>query len=607
MAFAANPGGYGETFAEGEALGPPLQDVEDFFQRYPCDIRAQDYLRSSPGSVVARALQEFRPPREGEPDYSALVVTFVRTLRTELLTGPVAAVQQDAATTLEADIQAFMLQFPVDEAAYNYLMNSTPEVQRTVLRDFRPKIEGESDYSALVITFTKKCRQTVPQQQAFVQPYMQQYVPHEQGLMRPARPQHYVPPARPGLPAGHPAGPRSAHEMAALQAEVQVFRERYPFDEEAYNYLVNSPPEVQRQVMREFKPKQEGEADYSALVITFSKRCRGNAAGMVAQQAYAVVQTPGPGLRGQQLALAPVAHSGGPSAVEYEAFRRRYPFDEAAHNYLMNSAPEVQLQALRSFRPPREGESDYSALFITYTKRCRQNVQQHHVAQQAGRAGCGNGAVRYAGPPPQQHYQPPVAPWEPGAPAPPWRQQPPGRQVDLESFRIRYPMDDRAYVYLQESPPEVARQVVETFVPKRLDDTDFSAPIVAYAKLCRARFAEAASFGMSAVAGGTHPAGGGVHFNAASYTGPEGGDYAMASEISAFCQRFPMDRRARDFLYESPPGVIARVLREFRPKREGDADYSAAVVYFVGICRKEAGVDPNTGGMLPVKRPRVAY
>jgi len=151
-------------------------------------------------------------------------------------------------------------------------------------------------------------------------------------------------------------------------------------------------------------------------------------------------------------------------------------------------------------------------------------------------------------------------------------------------------MDDRAFVYLQESLPEVQMQVVETFVPKRVDDTDFSAPVVAYAKLCRARFTEAASFGLNPIAAGP------------------GNDYALASEMSAFCQRFPMDQRARDYLYESPPGVVARVLREFRPKREGDSDYSAAVVYFVGVCRKEAGVEVNSGGAgLPqVKRTRLA-
>lgn len=72
------------------------------------------------------------------------------------------------------------------------------------------------------------------------------------------------------------------------------FRHRYPVDEAAWSYLLKSPPEVQREapvevvcvsggtrlavpcreVLRDFKPKEEGQADYSALVISFCKRCK---------------------------------------------------------------------------------------------------------------------------------------------------------------------------------------------------------------------------------------------------------------------------------------------------------------------------------------------
>lgn len=288
---------------------------------------------------------------------------------------------------------------------------------------------------------------------------------------------------------------------------------------------------------------------------------------------------------------APPDYSAGPSLAEYEAFRKRYPHDEAAHKYLMNSAPDAQIQAIRTFRPPREGEADYSALFITYTKRCRQTAPAQFAPPppQAVRGGYGHGMVRHGA---QGGYAPPP-------------RRPP--QVDLEGFRQRYPMDDRAFVYLQESLPEVQRQIVETFVPKRAVDVDFSAPIVAYAKLCRARCTEAASFGMNAIAAGPGYGCGshqGAHF---SQPPPAANDHALAADMGAFCQRFPMDQRARDFLYESPPGVVSRVLREFRPKREGDSDYSAAVVYFVGICRKEAGFDANSGGAMPPKRTRLAY
>mmetsp|Transcript_75906 Transcript_75906/g.235011 ORF Transcript_75906/g.235011 Transcript_75906/m.235011 type:complete len:526 (-) Transcript_75906:53-1630(-) len=525
-------------------------------------------------------------------------MTFVRTLRTELLNGQGGAVPQmhggyggmpvysQEAAGIAEEIMLFRQMFPFDEDAYNYLMNSQPAVQQAVLQNFKPKSEGEGDYSALVITFTKKCRQAMQQQNM---PKPQMYQPPV--LERPPQLYQQQPPPQQVYQPPHqrnaqPMAGMGADDPLQMQAGLMAFRERYPFDEDAWNYLMNSPPEVQRQVMQDFKPKQEGEADYSALVITFAKRCRG---AMAAAQASVA---PFRGATGPVLAsrAAPGAPPGsGPTLAEYDAFRARYPHDEAAHNYLMNSSPDVQVQALRTFRPPREGEADYSALFITYTKRCRLSAQSAAPRPPIFRGGCGgNGAVRYAppggyAPPQQQQYAQP--------------QQYAGAAADLDGFRLRYPMDDRAFGYVLESSPEVQRQVVETFVPKRADDTDFSAPIVAYAKLCRARCTEAASFGVNPIAAA--PAA------AASYPLAATNDPTLAPELSFFCQRYPMDERAQTFLYESPLEVIDRVLREFRPQREGDSDYSAAIVYFVGQCRREAGVDGSAGAAM--KRARFAY
>merc|ERR1712039_899511 len=60
---------------------------------------------------------------------------------------------------------------------------------------------------------------------------------------------------------------------------VQMFADRYPIDEDARNYLLNSSPNVVDRVVREFKPKIEGEADYSSLVMGFAKSIRNSAAG----------------------------------------------------------------------------------------------------------------------------------------------------------------------------------------------------------------------------------------------------------------------------------------------------------------------------------------
>mmetsp|Transcript_63302 Transcript_63302/g.125175 ORF Transcript_63302/g.125175 Transcript_63302/m.125175 type:complete len:562 (-) Transcript_63302:91-1776(-) len=554
---------------------------EEFFVQYPCDARAQDYLKASPARVVARVLQEFKPPREGEADYSALLVTFVRGLRTELQSGgsfpgseqmSFEQAEEQQRACLEADIEAFQKHYPMDEAAYNYIINSTREVQQMVLRDFKPKNIGEDDYSALLITFTKKCRQTMAAQaaSAVIRP---QY-PVAQSMPRYAQPPAAAPPLRQAFTAHSQV--RTTVNAAGLASEIQYFRDRYPFDDEAYNYLVHSTIEVQRQVLREFKPKVEGEADYSALVISFSKRCRSALHSIAPPLAFPLAPP--------VVVHTPVVHSG-PSAAEYDTFRRRYPFDEAAHKYLLNSTPDVQVQAIRTFKPPREGEADYSALFITYTKRCRLHPQPSHTmpTYSISSAPYSSGVVRHTVPPPAA---PPLMTARMSQPP---RAVPSMPQVDLEGFRRRYPMDDRAFNYLLESPPEVCRQVVETFVPKRANDTDSSAPVIAYAKLCRSRFAEATGMGANSTINGNLQG------------GMSKGDSQLLAQQSMFCQRFPMDQAAYAFLYDSPVNVISRVHREFKPKREGDTDYSAAVVHFTRSCRRDAGLE-----MGPAKRPRLA-
>jgi len=226
---------------------------------------------------------------------------------------------------------------------------------------------------------------------------------------------------------------------------------------------------------------------------------------------------------------------------------------------------------VRDFKPPRgEGEADYSALVISFSKRCRQ------LAAQNGQLGYGMA---------------PGAAAQVGAPIDAFG------LAELENFRIQYPMDDRAFTALQELTPEVRRQVIETFVPKRADDTDFSAPVMAYARVCRARAAEAAQMGM--LAGATH-----------QVPGAPLGQGMMVSEaaVGEFCRRYPVDARCLEAILAAPPMVQTRVIREFKPKQEGEADYSAAVMAFLGACRRAAlgtfGGGAGYFGPGPPKRPR---
>lgn len=161
----------------------------------------------------------------------------------------------------------------------------------------------------------------------------------------------------------------------------------------------------------------------------------------------------------------------------------------------------------------------------------------------------------------------------------------------LDAFRQRYPMDDRAFSYLMESPREAQQAVLDSFQPRNPSDVDYSAPVVAYAKRCRARAEE------------NHVGGGGYGGCPAAPMPPP------ADPVHDFCRQYPVDARAQEYLRASGPEVVNRVLQEFRPKREGESDYSGAVVAFVGRCRK--GAPPyqpafvsNDYGEPPGKRPR---
>lgn len=128
--------------------GPTQRELDDFRDRYPIDSRAYGVLTSVPGPVQKSVLNQFRPKREGESDYSALVASFVRAV---MHRHSQAQLQPRAANSL-AD---FRERYPMDDRAFAVLERTSSGVQNTVLADFRPRREGESDYSALVMAFIR--------------------------------------------------------------------------------------------------------------------------------------------------------------------------------------------------------------------------------------------------------------------------------------------------------------------------------------------------------------------------------------------------------------------------------------------------------------------
>lgn len=558
---------------------------------------------------------------------------------------PVAEVNPPAEITQLAE--DFCRRYPVDANAMDYLLTSTPEVQARVVQEFRPPREGEGDYSALLTAFVKRCRGDARSQGGPLPPPQQAHPAAAAGS--PLLPGGTIVGAGGQLLTLSPAGvyvevqPEAMGQMAGgwgaqqdasfagngmpmppdqpLPGTLDSFLLRYPVDERAIDYFTCQRQEVQEKVLRDFRPPREGDNDYSSLFMSFVKRCRadsrysgagpppstGPAPGPPAQRTL-VYATPAPLLAAgggaaayvgggfapdQGLAQAQAGAGGG-----LDALAARYPIDDRAYDYFSTCSPEVQDRIVREFRPPREGEADYSSLFMSFVKRCRQGAPrqdayltpfaqapQMQPMQQGtapGGGGCGGiGAMLSSGP------------------------------EGLEAFRLRFPVDERALAYLAESSEEVRERVLNTFVPPRPDDMDFSAPVTAYVRECR-RLLDPGSLGLPAAA----PQQQQQHMPqmqmqpqpAADAAGAFAGADGVGDELNSFLQRYPVDARALDYLSTSSPGVLSRVIREFAPKQEGDSDYSPLVMAFTKRLRGEerTGVMSMPGGFLepPWKRPR---
>eukprot|EP00443_Scrippsiella_acuminata_P048496 CAMPEP_0115233242 /NCGR_PEP_ID=MMETSP0270-20121206/34176_1 /TAXON_ID=71861 /ORGANISM="Scrippsiella trochoidea, Strain CCMP3099" /LENGTH=705 /DNA_ID=CAMNT_0002647951 /DNA_START=40 /DNA_END=2155 /DNA_ORIENTATION=+ len=487
------------------------------------------------------------------------------------------------ADTLAEGIKAFVNRYPIDTRAYEYLVTSPPAVVAHVLRDFRPPREGEADYSGLITTYVKRTRGAYSGTPGGDAP--------RGGSMSGPR-GGAADPSIIGTLRRQNAGADAMGEE--LTQALQEFIRRYPVDEKAASLLALADPAVQLKVLQEFRPQREGDADYSALLTTYTKKS--------AEQMGIALQLPLPPLGGVTLAdsfssnadqarsaiVASLPPGGAPRDLQsaqstpgLDTFFLKYPVDERAYDFFACSSPEVQAQVLQNFRPMREGEASYSGLFTSFVKKCRTEMG----GDDATSFGYGGSVAAIANTPAaggSGHIQPHggQAHWQAarseqqshqnelhmllddsGEKAPP----------DLDGFRARFPMDERAFDFLSTAPREVQERVMETFVPQRLDDIDFSAPITAYVKALRNQLVTEGSTMGPATAND---------------------DEALA----AFLTKYPCDARAQDFLQSSSPDIRSRVMREFRPRAEGDSDYSAAVTSFVKRLRNFALEDQNKGG-----------
>eukprot|EP00434_Breviolum_minutum_P034448 symbB.v1.2.030491.t2/scaffold3435.1/size56750/1 len=218
------------------------EQLRRFWDRYPMDDRATQLLLGCPAHLQKHVIDTFDPKNKQEVDYSRQVTGYIRSLQTEDMVGHKRGHEEhhreakrsrvEVPPPSEDEIMNFCQRYPVDDRALDYLQASDP----AVLSEFRPKVENEPDYSSLVTSLVKKMRLE-----------MRGVVGHSPG-------------GSPGLPANHSTrGP--------TLARLREFRDQFPMDERAWDYLFSSPGYVQEVVVNEFNPRRPDDTDFSAPVV----------------------------------------------------------------------------------------------------------------------------------------------------------------------------------------------------------------------------------------------------------------------------------------------------------------------------------------------------
>jgi len=369
----------GDATGLGQLLADPAfsdssvwsEQLDQFRASYPMDARAYDYLKMVPAEVQARVITTFRPPG-AQPDYSKIITAHIKFCLTkhreeggqahrapagaapgllqslgglasmaslaglspEQLVGQLSEVTAAGDALPQEQLQLFRSSYPMDERAFEYLAMAPPDVQQRAISTFRPP-GVQPDYSKIVTAHVKFC-------------LMQQK-------------------EQPQAPAGSTVSSAMLNLKAAAAItrplagsssnvsgeELELFRSMYPMDERAFDYLSGSPPEVQERVIDTFNVA-EVQSDYSKAITAHVKFC-------LRQHKE---QVPG------QIAL-PAGTDAQQAVQMLTEFHQKYPTDERAWNYLLQSSAEVKQRVLTEFCPPQGVEGDYSKAVTAYIRRCR--------------------------------------------------------------------------------------------------------------------------------------------------------------------------------------------------------------------------------------------
>jgi len=392
----------------------------------------------------------------------------------------------------EEELALFRHRYPMDDRAYDFLSNSPVSVRAQVMHQFRPRNPNDTDFSSLVTSLVRKARLTFE--------------------------------AEGGVIQAAPASGAFVGGLDPASIQLEAFRQRYPMDERAWDFLSNSSFATQARIVAEFNPRNQGDSDYSAPITAFVKALRNREMPQAASPAVKLQPGPRP-----------------PTEEDMEMFRLKFPVDERAWDFLTGSPPAVQHEVLNNFAPRYINDSDYSRPLTSYIKQAQDRVRASGMGNLLQPAVSSRSFV-----PGQDFGRRSSASSRPGGSG--W----------LAGFRTCYPMDDRAFDFLEQSSAEVQEAVVLEFRPRRAGEDDYSAAITSFVRKVRTRFE-------------------------ASGWVPERwrADAAPPALLEGFKQRYPMDERAWDFLTTSSGNIQRAVLETFRPKREGEADYSRLITSFI--------------------------
>ena len=502
------------------------EQLRRFWDRYPMDDRATQLLLGCPAHLQKHVIDTFDPKNKQEVDYSRQVTGYIRSLQTEDMVGHKRGHEEhhreakrsrvEVPPPSEDEIMNFCQRYPMDDRALDYLQASDPAVQRKVLSELRPKVENEPDYSSLVTSLVKKMRLE-----------MRGVVGHSPG-------------GSPGLPANHSTrGP--------TLARLREFRDQFPMDERAWDYLFSSPGYVQEVVVNEFNPRRPDDTDFSAPVTAFVKSMLITSGGM------------------ESMSLA-----------KLESFREKYPMDDKAFDYICATGFERQSEVLQNFNPRNDLETDYSrqiTAFLTlraktasqggYGEEPRHDWRSHADTHEASAPRRGSVFVNAAVTSYKRLSDPrdvhPKGDGKGGS--------------RLQAFRARYPMDDRAFDYLVQADPHVQDMFMAEFQPPRRGrDNDYSASVTSFLKVVRNKMQY------------SHPISSTVFPPARGLTSEMTGDDADAM-LEGFRRRYPMDDKAFDYVYQQNDEIRRKVVNNFKPKFEGEADYSSLITAYVKSCR----------------------